>query len=124
MDMHLLPAAFALPAGYGDMTVGLLALGMVYLLAKRKPYARAFLIGWNVLGLLDFVVALTTGFTIVGSFAAQVAASGVSPLYLNYVGIVPSFGVPLTRCQIAVFSQRSTINALVRTPYPHAPRAD
>jgi hypothetical protein len=47
MDMKLLPAEFALPAGYGDVTVGLLALGMVYLLANRKPYARALAIGWK-----------------------------------------------------------------------------
>jgi hypothetical protein len=36
MDMGLLPAEFALSASYGDMIVGLLALAMVYLLAKRK----------------------------------------------------------------------------------------
>jgi hypothetical protein len=95
MDMKLLPAEFALPAGYGDMAVGLLALGLVSLLAQRKPYAHALAIGWNVLGLLDFVGALTTGILFIGPFAAQVAASGVSLLYLNYVLIVPSFGVPL-----------------------------
>jgi hypothetical protein len=95
MDMRLLPAEFALPAGYGDITVGLLALGVVYLLAKRKPYARALAIGWNVLGLLDFISALATGIIYIGPFAAQLAASGISPLYLNYVFIVPSFGVPL-----------------------------
>jgi hypothetical protein len=95
MDMKLLPAEFALPAGYGDVTVGLLALGVTYLLAKRKPYARALAIGWNVLGLLDLVSALTTGIIYIGPFAAQLAASGISPLYLNYVLIIPSFGVPL-----------------------------
>ena len=95
MDMKLLPAEFALPAGCGDVTVGLLALGVVYLLANRKPYARALAIGWNVLGLLDLISALTTGIIYIGPFAAQVAASGGSPLYLNYVLIIPSFGVPL-----------------------------
>jgi hypothetical protein len=95
MDMQLLPGAFALPAGYGDITVGLLALGMVYLIAMRKPYARTLAIGWNLLGLLDFVGALITGILYIGPFAAQLAASGVSPLYMNYVLIVPSFGVPL-----------------------------
>jgi len=95
MDMKLLPAEFAFPAGYGDITVGLLALGVVYLLAKRKPYARGLAIGWNVLGLLDLVSALTTGIMYIGPFAAQVAASGGSPLYLNYVLIIPSYGVPL-----------------------------
>jgi hypothetical protein len=95
MDMKLLPAEFALSAGYGDMTVGLLALGLVYLLAKRKPYARALVIGWNLLGLLDFVSALTTGGIYIVPFATQLAASGISTIYLNYVLIVPSFGVPL-----------------------------
>jgi hypothetical protein len=95
MDMRLLPGEFALGAGYGDMTVGLLALGLVYLLGQRNPYAPALAIGWNLLGLLDFAIALTTGVLFIGPFAAQVAASGISPLYVNYVLIVPCFGVPL-----------------------------
>ena len=95
MDMKLLPPEFALSAGYGDMTVGLLALGMIYLLAKRKPYARALVIGWNILGLMDFVGALTTGGLYIVPFSAQVAAAGISLNYLNYVLVVPSFGVPL-----------------------------
>ena len=61
LDMRLLPAAFALPAGYGDITVGLLALVLVYLLAQRTPYARTLVIAWNALGLLDSAVALATG---------------------------------------------------------------
>src|SRR5262249_7585979 len=95
LDMKLLPAEFALPAGYGDMIVGLLALAVVYSLAKRKPYARAFTIAWNILGLLDFTTALTTGNIYLAPFASQLAASGISPLYLNYVLIVPTFAVPL-----------------------------
>lgn len=95
LDMRLLPASFALPAGYGDIAVGLLALALVYALARRAPYARALTIGWNGLGLLDFAIALAMGFSVVGAFAGQVAAAGVAPGYLNYVGIVPSFGVPI-----------------------------
>jgi hypothetical protein len=95
LDMRLLPAAFALPAGYGDITVGLLALVLVYAYTQRTPYARALTIAWNGLGLLDFAVALATGFSVIGTLAGQVAAAGVAPGYLNYVGIVPSFGVPL-----------------------------
>jgi hypothetical protein len=95
LDMRLLPAEFALPAGYGDIAVGLLALGMVYLFTKRKPYAPTLAIAWNALGLLDFVSALASGIAFIGPFAAQLAAHGTSPLYLNYVLIVPAFGVPL-----------------------------
>jgi hypothetical protein len=93
--MKLLPPQFALPAGYGDMTVGLLALVVVYLLTKQNSYARTVAIGWNLLGLLDFTVALTTGIAFIGPFAARLAASGVSLSYLNYVLIIPTFGVPL-----------------------------
>jgi hypothetical protein len=95
MDMNLLPAQFALPAGYGDILVGLLALAIINLLAKRHPYARTLAIGWNILGLLDFTVALMTGIIYIGPFADQLATSGVSLSYLNYVLIVPTFGVPL-----------------------------
>lgn len=95
MDMRLLPAEFALPASYGDITGGLLALRMVYLFTKHKPYAPTLAIGWNALGLLDFVSALASGIAFIGPFAVQLAAHGTSPLYLNYILIVPAFGVPL-----------------------------
>ncbi len=95
LDMKLLPAAFALPAGYGDMTVALLALGVVYLMAVRNPAARVLAMGWNVLGLLNFAIAVATGVLSFVPFSAQLAASGSSPLYLNYVLIRPAFGVPL-----------------------------
>jgi hypothetical protein len=94
-DMKLLPAAFALPAGYGDVTVAVLSLVVIYLLAENKPYARAVAIVWNLLGLLDLVTALITGTINIAPFATQLAATGVSPLYLNYVLIIPAYGVPL-----------------------------
>jgi membrane protein implicated in regulation of membrane protease activity len=50
---------------------------------------------WNVLGLIDLGVALATGGTYIARFAPQLVAAGISPLYLNYVLIIPTFGVPL-----------------------------
>jgi hypothetical protein len=94
-DMKLLPAEFAVPAGYGDMAVALLAFGIVYLLVRGKTYTRPLMIAWNLFGLLDFAVALTTGATYIAPFAAGLAASGVSLTYLNFVFIIPTFGVPL-----------------------------
>jgi hypothetical protein len=95
LDMKLLPAQFALPAGYGDVIVGLLAVWMVYLLNTKKPYARTLIILWNILGLLDLLIALTTGAAFIPAFANQVVASGGSVLYLNYVLLIPTYGVPL-----------------------------
>ncbi len=117
LDMRLLPAEFALPAGYGDIAVGLLALGLVYLFSKRKPYSATLATLWNALGLLDFVSALATGITFIGPFAAQLAAHGTSPLYLNYVLIVPAFGVPLYTL-LHVYSLFQLISARAGKPTP------
>jgi hypothetical protein len=57
-----MPALFAWPAGAGDVTVGLLA-PVVALAYARDPRRNAGLVtAWNVLGILDLVVAVTTGF--------------------------------------------------------------
>jgi hypothetical protein len=117
LDMRLLPAEFALPAGYGDIAVGLLALGMVYLFAKRKSYASTLAIAWNALGLLDFVSALASGILFIGPFAAQFAAHGTSPLYLNYVLIVPTFGVPLYTL-LHIYSLFQLVSARAGKPTP------
>jgi len=52
---------FALPAGSGDVLVGLLALPAAYLLLAGAPGARASAIAWNVLGLADFAIAIGIG---------------------------------------------------------------
>jgi hypothetical protein len=95
LDMRLLPATFALSAGYGDVAVGTLALIVVYLLTTSHPKARAVVIGWNVLGLVDFVLAITTAFASMGPFVDEMARSGASLSYLNYPFLIPSFGVPV-----------------------------
>jgi hypothetical protein len=95
LDMGRLPAQFALPAGYGDMTVGLLALLTSFALAYGRPYARTLAIGVNLLGLLDFITALSTGLSTLAPFGQQLVAAGISPLYLGYVLLVPTFGVPV-----------------------------
>ncbi len=95
LDMKLLPAEFALPAGYGDVIAAVLALIVVYTLVTKKPYARTLAIAWNIYGILDLVTALTTGSIYIAPFAAQLGATGANLLYLNWVLIIPSYGVPL-----------------------------
>lgn len=95
LDLKLLPPEFARPAGYGDVAVGMLSIVVVYLLATGKPYARWVAIGWNLLGILDLIVALITGVTYIPPFVRQLAVTGASTLYVNYVLIIPAYGVPL-----------------------------
>ncbi len=94
-DMKLLPTAFALPAGYGDVATGLMAIGLVFLLTARKSYARPLAIAWSAFGLLDLVNAEVSGFILNTSFLTHLAASGVPLGYFQYVLIIPSFIVPI-----------------------------
>jgi hypothetical protein len=86
-DVGLLPTAFANPAGYGDVLVGLLAPLVALAYLRRLPYARGLAVAWNILGLLDFVVALGTAIANVAAFP--------SPFVLSWIQLVPAFGVPL-----------------------------
>lgn len=95
LDMKLLPAEFALPAGYGDIGAALFALLAVYLFTTKNPRARGFAVVATLWGLLDFGVAIATGTHYLPPFVSQLNAAGISPLYLNYVLLIPSFAVPL-----------------------------
>jgi hypothetical protein len=91
-----LPSLFAMPAGNGDVAVGLLAPVVAVAYARGVARRELLVRGWNILGLLDLAVAITTGFLTspsalqMFSFDAPNELITVFPLVL-----VPVFGVPL-----------------------------
>jgi hypothetical protein len=91
-----LPSLFALPAGSGDIAVGLLApaVGLAY---ARGVAGRELLVrGWNVLGLLDLTVAIATGFLTSPSPLQMFSFDAPNELITAYpLVLVPAFGVPL-----------------------------
>jgi hypothetical protein len=87
---QLLPARFALSAGYGDMFIGATA----WLAATRlaKPASRALFIVWQALGILDLVSAVALGVT------AGIFLTSGPTMYLMTVlplSLIPTFFVPL-----------------------------
>jgi hypothetical protein len=91
LEAHrMLPAMFALPAGYGDMFIGVTASLVAWQLADAKH--RGAFIAWQLLGILDLVVAVGSGTT-----ARLVDPHGVSmlPMTVLPLSIVPTFLVPL-----------------------------
>lgn len=56
-----LPGLFALPAGIGDVTTGLLAAFVAYAWYSGKPYARTAAVIWNIFGMADLVNAVVPG---------------------------------------------------------------
>jgi hypothetical protein len=91
----VIPGIFALPAGIGDLTTGLLALPVAYYLASRNGDAVRSAIAWNIFGLLDFTIAVGIGLAIApGPLQLIVpsipnAGAGLYPTVL-----IPAFAVP------------------------------
>jgi hypothetical protein len=56
-----LPWQFALPAGIGDVTTGILAVVVAVQLARRAAGARRAAYAWSIFGIADLAVAITMG---------------------------------------------------------------
>jgi hypothetical protein len=85
-----LPAAFALPAGLGDIAIGVAAPFVARRLARGT--GRAGAVRFNVLGILDLIVAGIMGFLLVG--LVEVTPS-TAPLLLLPLALILTVPVPL-----------------------------
>jgi hypothetical protein len=116
MAMGKLPAVFALPAGLGDIAVGITAP----FVARRLSHGDTRGAVWfNILGLLDLAVAVGLG------FAAGLGADrllNVSPSTAD-VALLPLALIPTTAVPLAVALHVTSLirlrTAFVRSP--HAP---
>jgi hypothetical protein len=104
-----LPAAFGVPAGWGDAFVG----AFVLLLLTRGPPGgagrRAWYVSWNWLGLLDLVL-------VVGTAARLALADPPSMIGLQRMplSLLPTFWVPILLASHVVLIRRlGALRALV-----------
>jgi hypothetical protein len=90
-----LPAHFALPAGYGDMLVGLFAPLVAYLFVTKTPGSRVLATAFNMAGIADLVIAVGTGFLSAPS-PLRIFFSGPSTEVMTVLPMVliPTFLVP------------------------------
>jgi hypothetical protein len=92
----VLPGAFSWPAGLGDMAIGITSPGVAVALARRPSFATGrFFVVWNLLGILDLVVAVSTG--ALSSLLATGAATEITtaPMAQLPLVLIPAFLVPL-----------------------------
>jgi len=92
----IVPAYFAWPAGLGDMAIGLSAPLLLTVLNRRPEFASSSgFVVWNLLGVLDLVVAVTLG--AVGSFllAGSGTAITTAPMAGMPLVLIPAFLVPM-----------------------------
>jgi hypothetical protein len=94
MTLGHLPAVFALPAGLGDIAAGLAAPLVARRLARGSGRTRA--VWFNLLGILDLVVALSVGFLAgLGPWRPLAVTPSTEPLSLLPLALVPTTAVPL-----------------------------
>jgi hypothetical protein len=92
-----LPWQFALPAGGGDVLVGLFAIPIALAARGGSKASSNAAIRWNVLGILDLVVAVGTGF-LTSPGPIQLLAIGHPNLLVSRypLAMIPAFMVPLS----------------------------
>jgi hypothetical protein len=85
---------FALPAGLGDIAIGLAAPFVARRLTRGAGHSRA--VRFNLLGILDLVVALSIGFLAgLGPWRPLEVTPSTEPLTLLPLALVPTVAVPL-----------------------------
>lgn len=92
-----LPGLFAWPAGAGDIAVGLAApiVGIAY--ARAANEGAGMVRAWNVLGILDLVIAVTMGFATAPSALRLIDVQPTSEMMTMLpMVLIPTFLVPLS----------------------------
>ena len=88
MTQGLLDPAFAIPAGVGDILIGVTAIPFAIFLWKGYSWSKYAVVVWSVLGIADLVNAVTLGRITSPDFGTSTMAT--FPWIL-----VPTVGVPL-----------------------------
>lgn len=92
-----MPGEFAIPAGWGDIAVGLAAPVVGYVLYKGYRWSCLAALSWNVVGILDLVVAVATGFlSSPGPFQALALENPNILITAFPLVLVPLYAVPLS----------------------------
>jgi hypothetical protein len=88
MTQGILDPAFAIPAGVGDILIGVTAIPFAIFLWKGYSWSRYAVVVWSVLGIADLVNAITLG--------TITSAGFTNPTTTTFPWVlVPTIGVPL-----------------------------
>jgi hypothetical protein len=92
-----LPALFAVPAGLGDVAVGVAAPFVAARVADGSERSRRLARGWNLAGIADLVMAVTLGAVTSPSALWSAPFHQASPLISRLpLVLIPVFAVPLS----------------------------
>jgi hypothetical protein len=106
VSVGILHPAFGIPAGVGDILVGVTAIPFAYFLKKGYSWSKYALVVWSVLGIADLVMAVSLGTITASEF-------GISTMNTFPWVLVPTVGVPL-----ALILHGITLYRLRHTEFP------
>ena len=84
VSIGILHPAFGIPAGVGDILLGVTAIPFAYFLKKGFTWSKYAVIVWTVLGIADLMMAVSLG--IITSISTMITFPWV---------LIPTVGVPL-----------------------------
>lgn len=100
-SQKLLPPQFALPAGIGDVFIGVSALIVAWALHNRKTWAPTVARWWCYLGILDLIIAVTMGALTSPSNLQTLISLPFKPT--NFlIGEYPLVMIPVFRVPLAI----------------------
>lgn len=88
VSQGILPPAFGIPAGVGDVMIGVTAIPFAYFLIRGHSWSKYTLIIWSVLGIADLVNAVSLG------LITAPVLPGSTMTTFPWI-LVPTLGVPL-----------------------------
>jgi hypothetical protein len=92
----LLPGYFAWPAGLGDIAISITAPLMIVALIRQPSFAASkTFVAWNVLGILDLVVAVGMGALAPRLFVNVSGAITTAPMAHLPLVLIPAYFVPV-----------------------------
>jgi hypothetical protein len=89
-NQGLLPRDFAVPAGWGDIVVAMLAVVVLLAFDPKKKSGRIAILLWNIIGLIDILMVFAAGATMARTDPLLQAGFTSLPLSL-----LPTFLIPL-----------------------------
>ena len=109
-----LPGLVAWPAGVGDIASGLLAPVVGYAYARAPRDTAGFVRAWNVFGILDLVVAVTTGFMTAPSLIQPIEVQPSSEL----MTVLPMVLIPIYLVPLSILLHLASLAKLHRATAP------
>lgn len=102
----LMPAEFAIPAGVGDILIGITAPLVGLLIFLKKSYAKIIAVAWNIIGFGELSLSIVLGFFTSPTPYQLLALDNANDLLFAFpLALVPVFAVPLSLL-LHIFSLR------------------